>query len=92
VLAPFTLVLLTVPRLAVLAALPPALMLAALPPALLAPLDFWRLAALPDGLPRCDRPGAALAALRRLAARVLLCTGMELPLITIDHGELFHDY
>ena len=42
-------------------------------------LAFGRLAALLDGLPRSALPDAAFAEPRRLAVRVLLCTGIDLP-------------
>jgi hypothetical protein len=60
--------------------------------ALVLALAFGRLAALLDGLLRSARPGAAFAEPRRLAVRVLLCTGIDLPPMLINYGELFHDY
>jgi hypothetical protein len=60
--------------------------------ALVLALAFGRLAALLDGLPRSALPGAAFAEPRRLAVRVLLCTGIDLPPMLIKYEELFHDY
>src|ERR1022692_4732334 len=55
------------------------------PLALLLALAFGRLAALLDGLPRRARPGAAFAELRRVAVRVLFCTGIVLPPMSINY-------
>ena len=62
-------------------------------PSLLALYGFLRTTptALLDELPRTVRPDA-LAEPWRTAVRVLLCTGIDLPPMLIDHGELFHDY
>jgi len=48
-------------------------------------LAFGRLAALLDGLPRSALPGAAFADPRRVAVRVLFCTGIAFPPMSINY-------